>query len=209
MPKVIADSQAEPVAVKTSTDSATMRRVSAAIASVRLAKITLKDRHGEDVAVGRRWYRSRAHLSRGPRGAGECYGQDRMIRFEVDAADLLHSRFALSPVFELENLLRVLGRPRPARAPPERVGPPAARTPGSCAARPGVRRAGRAPASAAAAPPSSCRRRPAACAQTIEDDLAAVRAVPLAVARAEIDRRWRARPGADPARAGDAGARRT
>ena len=44
MPKVIADSQAEPVAVKTRSDSATMRRVSAAIASVRLAKITLEDR---------------------------------------------------------------------------------------------------------------------------------------------------------------------
>ena len=42
-----------------------------------------------------------------------------MLRYLVDQSDLLHSRFALSPSFELENLLRVLDhtaaqQPRPA-----------------------------------------------------------------------------------------------
>ena len=41
-----------------------------------------------------------------------------MLRFEVDTDDLLHSRFALSPAFELCNLLRMLEQPSRRRLPP-------------------------------------------------------------------------------------------
>lgn len=105
------------------------------------------------------------------------------MRFEVGRDDLLNSRFALSPVVELENLLRKLaGRGR-------------GRLPAEWAARlaPGFRRlrretaidavlalqADRYGAAFVVQPPSSM-------AQTIEQDLAALRATPLDQARHEI-----------------------
>ncbi|MEV4623562.1 DUF5937 family protein [Asanoa sp. NPDC049573] len=121
-----------------------------------------------------------------------------MLRYLVDQADLLHSRFALSPSFELENLLRVLDHVDDG---PARPGGPVARL------RPAfehLRR--RDPAMRAllalhyphggagfVAPPPT-----RAALQTIDDDLAAVRAVPLAVARAEIAVSLAARPADDP-----------
>jgi DNA-binding transcriptional ArsR family regulator len=121
-----------------------------------------------------------------------------VLRYLVDQADLLHSRFALSPSFELENLLRLLDGT-------ERHGPrdpaPAARV------RPAfeyLRRSDPAMRALLAlhhpqggagfvAPPPT-----RAALQTIDDDLTAVRAVPLEVARAEIAVCLAARPARDP-----------
>ncbi|NMO50529.1 helix-turn-helix transcriptional regulator [Actinoplanes sp. TBRC 11911] len=107
-----------------------------------------------------------------------------MLRVDVNADDLLHTRFALSPVFELNSLLRRLE---------------AGNSPGWAAAhldrlRPRfelLRRdtaldavlALKVPESGAnfVAPP------PRTAAQTFDDDLAAIRATPAADARAEID----------------------
>lgn len=106
-----------------------------------------------------------------------------MIRFEVGTQELARSRFALSPIAELEALLRKLsGLARP-------------RLPGDWSARltPVYRRLCRETEIDAvtalmsprygpefAAPP------PQTLAQTIEDDLAVIRATPLHQARAEI-----------------------
>ncbi|WP_067465106.1 DUF5937 family protein [Actinomadura macra] len=121
-----------------------------------------------------------------------------MIRFEVSADDLLHSRFALSPLFELDGLLRAL------------AGLSERTLPGAWAARlaPEFRalRAGteldavlalqsHRNGAAFAAPP------PRGLAQTVEDDLAAVRATPPDVARREIDHALGLRPAGDRARA--------
>ena len=40
-----------------------------------------------------------------------------MLRFQVEADDLLRSRFAISPLFELDNLLRKLSGLSPYRLP--------------------------------------------------------------------------------------------
>ena len=104
-----------------------------------------------------------------------------MIRFEVGTEDLLHSRFALSPVFELDSLLRLLAR--------------GGRLPTSSASRlraafESLRRetdldmvlalqSERIGADFVAPPPAGL-------AQTWEDDLAVIRATPLPQARAEI-----------------------
>ncbi|WP_163511766.1 winged helix-turn-helix domain-containing protein [Fodinicola acaciae] len=107
-----------------------------------------------------------------------------MIRYEIGADDLVRSRFALSPLFELTHLLRVLGGTgRRHQLPPE----------WDARLRPVFRRlydetdihaliALQPPRYGAdfIAPP------PATLAQTVEDDLAAVRATPLAQARREI-----------------------
>ncbi|MBS2539977.1 winged helix-turn-helix transcriptional regulator [Catenulispora sp. NF23] len=104
-----------------------------------------------------------------------------MIRFEVGTEDLLHSRFAISPAFELDSLLRLLHR--------------GGRLPVASASRlrpafEGLRRQTELDTVLALqsgwigadflAPP------PAGLAQTWEDDLATIRATPLALARAEI-----------------------
>ncbi|QXJ19896.1 winged helix-turn-helix transcriptional regulator [Actinomadura graeca] len=121
-----------------------------------------------------------------------------MIRFEVSAEDLLHSRFALSPLFELDGLLRAL------------TGLSDRALPGAWAARlaPELRalRAGteldavlalqsHRGGTAFVAPP------PRGLAQTIEDDLAAVRATPPEVARDGIERALAVRPAGARARA--------
>lgn len=97
--------------------------------------------------------------------------------------DLLNSRFALSPIVELENLLRKLNRKR-SPLPPE------------WAARvtPAYERLRRETALDAVLALQSDRfgaafivQPPASMTQTIEEDLAAIRATPLAQARREID----------------------
>lgn len=116
-----------------------------------------------------------------------------MIRYEVGTEDLLHSRFAISPAFELDSLLRRLDR--------------GGRLPVASAARlrpafESLRRRTELDAVLAlqagwigadfVAPP------PAGLAQTWEDDLATIRATPPAQARAEIVTCLAARPTADP-----------
>jgi DNA-binding transcriptional ArsR family regulator len=114
------------------------------------------------------------------------------MRFEVSTDDLIHSRFAVSPLFELDQLLRKLSSAS------------SHRLPASWSARlmPVYRRL-RAETDLEAvlalqlpsygpdfvAPP------PHGLAQTIEDDLAAVRATPPRDARREIDHCLAARPG--------------
>lgn len=118
-----------------------------------------------------------------------------MLRFEVGADDLLHSRFALSPLFELENLLRVLAGMSSRRLPAawaSRLAPIFAQ----------LRRDTELDAILAlfshrygpnfVVPP------PQSLAQSIEDDLAAVRATPLKVVRAEIAQSLRHRPTSNP-----------
>lgn len=106
-----------------------------------------------------------------------------MIRFEADAEDLLHSRFALSPLFELDGLLRALSGVGSHSLPAawrKRLLPAYRRL-----------RAGtdldallalQTPRTGAAftAPP------PDGLAQSVDGDLARVRATPLDVARREI-----------------------
>jgi DNA-binding transcriptional ArsR family regulator len=125
---------------------------------------------------------------------GQCYVHQRnlrgVLRFEVIADDLLHSRFALSPLFELDCLLRTLTGHGRSRGRQRSSLPPAwlARL------RPRLARLRRETALDAVlalllpgqganllAPP------PASLAQTIEDDLAAVRATPHRLARREIE----------------------
>ena len=117
-----------------------------------------------------------------------------MIRFEVGTEDLLHSRFAISPAFELDSLLRLLDRGR--------------RLPTASAARlhtafQDLRRqtdldvvlalqSDRIGADFLASPPAGL-------AQTWEDDLAAIRATPPERARAEIATCLAAQPAVDPA----------
>ena len=117
-----------------------------------------------------------------------------MIRFEVSAEDLLRSRFALSPAFELASLLNrlALGRPLP--------GPWAARL------RPRFERLRRDPALAAALALHTGRYGadfvvipPRGLAQTWADDLAAIRSSPPEQARAEIAHVLSLRPVTDPA----------
>ncbi|WP_144126981.1 ArsR/SmtB family transcription factor [Catellatospora sichuanensis] len=107
-----------------------------------------------------------------------------MLRFEVTADDLLHSRFAISPLFELDSLIRILaGLSREQRLPPGW----AARL------RPAYEQLSADPAMRAVVALHSLRRGPgflapppAGLAQTIDDDLATVRATPLALARRDI-----------------------
>jgi len=106
-----------------------------------------------------------------------------MLRFEVGGEDLARSRFALSPLFELDGLLRSL------------AGLPARRLPGPWLARitPSYRRLRQDPAFRAVlalqlpsrgalfiVPP------PQGLAQTVEDDLAAMRTTTMEQARREI-----------------------
>jgi DNA-binding transcriptional ArsR family regulator len=117
-----------------------------------------------------------------------------MLRFEVGGEDLLRSRFALSPLFELDGLLRRL------------AGLSQHRLPGPWLARvtPSYRELRRSPAfravlalhtaaqgAAFTAPP------PQGLAQTVQDDLAAVRATTTEQARKEIAECLRLRPVTD------------
>jgi len=118
-----------------------------------------------------------------------------VLRFVAGLDDLLNSRFALSPVTELENLLRKLaGRKRPSLP----AGWLARLTPGFQRLREETAldallalQSERYGAAFVAQPPSSM-------AQTIEDDLAAIRATPLAQARKEIADCLSRRPATDP-----------
>jgi DNA-binding transcriptional ArsR family regulator len=106
-----------------------------------------------------------------------------MLRFEVGGEDLLRSRFALSPLFELDGLLRRLAGLSQHRLPAPwltRVTPSYRQLRQNPAFRAAL--ALHAPKQGAAftAPP------PQSLAQTIEDDLKAVRATPLHQAREEI-----------------------
>lgn len=119
-----------------------------------------------------------------------------MLRFEVTSADLLRSRFAVSPAFELQSLLRVLN-------PAVRTNTPPART---NRLRPVVDRMRRDDDAFAAllalqhprggpsfvVPPPTRGMH-----QSIEDDLRAIRAAPRTVVRAEIDACLAARPTSD------------
>ena len=125
-----------------------------------------------------------------------------MIRIELDTEDLLHSRFALSPAFELSCLLRALsglpGRlpaPWAARMRPEferlRATTPldavlALHTPGQ--------------GPTFTAPPPRL-----GLAQTIDDDLRRLRGTPLELARREIDLSLAARAATSAGRAGPPG----
>ncbi|MFK0191766.1 DUF5937 family protein [Kitasatospora sp. NPDC090308] len=119
-----------------------------------------------------------------------------MLRFEVAAEDLVRSRFALSPAFELANLLRLLDRGGERSLPPgwrERLRPAFLRL----RADPAVRAAlalhnERFGADFIAIPPRGM-------AQTWADDLTAILAAPPEPARAEIARCLAARPDTDAA----------
>ncbi|MFI1519170.1 DUF5937 family protein [Kitasatospora cineracea] len=122
-----------------------------------------------------------------------------MLRYEVAAEDLVRSRFALSPAFELANLLRLLDRGGERSLPPgwrERLRPAFLRL----RADPAVRAAlalhnEKFGADFIAIPPRGMD-------QTWADDLAAILAAPPELARAEIARCLAARPDTDgPARA--------
>lgn len=106
-----------------------------------------------------------------------------MLRYVAGLDDLLNSRFALSPITELESLLRTLYHRRPP-LPPEwaaRVTPPYER----------LRRETALDAVLALQPhrfgAAFICQPPTSMTQTIEDDIAAIRAAPLAQARKEID----------------------
>jgi DNA-binding transcriptional ArsR family regulator len=106
-----------------------------------------------------------------------------MLRFEVGAEDLSHSRFALSPIFELLSLLRILSGLSRRQLPPDwsaRLGPAFRR----------LRRETDVDAVVALESrdhgPDFIARPPLGLAQTWENDLAAVRATHPAHARREI-----------------------
>ncbi len=116
-----------------------------------------------------------------------------MLRFVVGRDDLLNSRFALSPITELEGLLRKLWSRRRA-LPPEwaaRVTPAFHRLRGETALDAVLAlqsdRYG----------PAFVVQPPASMGQTIEEDLAAIRATPLAQARLEIATCLSRRPTSD------------
>jgi DNA-binding transcriptional ArsR family regulator len=107
-----------------------------------------------------------------------------MLRFEVGGEDLLRSRFALSPLFELDGLLRRLAGLSQHRLPGPwltRVTPPYRRLRQDPAFRAAMALHTPGRGAAFTAPP------PQGLTQTVDDDLTAVRATPLPQARAEID----------------------
>jgi DNA-binding transcriptional ArsR family regulator len=116
-----------------------------------------------------------------------------VLRFEVGADDLLHSRFAISPLFELENLLRVLGGLSSHRLPwAARLKPAYARLSRDTDLDALVALFSHRYGPGFVVPP------PLGLAQSIEDDLAAMRATPLKVARAEIAEALSHKPTSDP-----------
>jgi DNA-binding transcriptional ArsR family regulator len=115
-----------------------------------------------------------------------------MLRYEVTADDLLHTRFALSPLFELASLLHVLDKQTTRRLPPAwaaRLEPVYL----SLRADPAFRAAtalhsfNRGPAFLSPPPAGGLT-------QTLDDDLAAVRGVPVPQVRKEIAECLAARP---------------
>jgi len=119
-----------------------------------------------------------------------------VIRFEVGADDLLHSRFAVSPLFELDSLLRILagvGRKRGPTPLVDRLRPvyEKLRSRTDLPAIEALFSARYGPTFIA--PP------PRGMAQTIDDDLATMRATRLQTARAEIAEGLGYRPCSDPA----------
>jgi DNA-binding transcriptional ArsR family regulator len=116
-----------------------------------------------------------------------------MLRFEVGADDLLHSRFAISPLFELENLLRVLGGISHHRPPwTARLKPAFARLSRETDLDALMALLSHRYGPGFVVPP------PQGLAQSIEDDLATMRATPLKVARAEIAEALSHKPTSDP-----------
>ncbi len=118
-----------------------------------------------------------------------------MLRFVVGRDDLLNSRFALSPVTELENVLRKLSGRKRTPLPPA----------WSARLTPAFQRLRRETALDALLALQSERygaafvvQPPTSMAQTIEADLAALRATPLAQARQEIADCLARRPTSDP-----------
>jgi hypothetical protein len=106
-----------------------------------------------------------------------------VLRLEVGADDLVRSRFAVSPLFELDNLLRKLSGLDQRRLPPDwsaRLRPEFRRLRAETALDVVLALQTRHYGAAFIAPP------PGGLAQTIEDDLASVRGTPLRLARAEI-----------------------
>lgn len=117
-----------------------------------------------------------------------------MLRFEVGADDLLRSRFAISPLFELDNLLRKLSGLSPYRLPAAwsaRLMPVYRRLRATTDLDVVLALHSRTRGPDFAAPP------PRSLAQSIEDDLAAVRATALPDARREIVQCLNLRPARD------------
>lgn len=107
-----------------------------------------------------------------------------MLRFAVGAEDLLRTRFALSPVFELHQLIRALASPHGQGVPRawlDRLRPRFAPLRADPALDAVLALHGLGSGATFFSPP------PHGLAQSIDDDLAAIRAAPPASARAEID----------------------
>ncbi|GAB3871162.1 DUF5937 family protein [Dactylosporangium cerinum] len=119
-----------------------------------------------------------------------------MIRFLAGADDLARSRFALSPAFELNNLIQDLGRPRARRRLPPawfaRLRPAFDRLRAETAVDAVVALSVPRHGPDFVAPPPT-----RGLAQTIDDDLTAVRATPASDARAEIEYCLSLRPPVD------------
>jgi DNA-binding transcriptional ArsR family regulator len=117
-----------------------------------------------------------------------------VLRFEADADDLLRSRFAISPLFELDNLLRKLSGLSPYRLPgawSARLAPVYRRLRATTELDMVLALLSRTWGPTFAAPP------PHGLAQSIEDDLATVRATALPQARREIAQCLSLRPTRD------------
>ena len=117
-----------------------------------------------------------------------------MLRFEVDADDLLRSRFALSPLFELDSLLRQLSGLSPYRLPAAwsaRLAPVYHRLRATTDLDMVLALHSRTYGPGFATPP------PRSLAQSIEDDLSTVRATALPGAQREITRCLSLRPASD------------
>lgn len=117
-----------------------------------------------------------------------------MLRFEVGTDDLLHSRFAVSPLFELDGLIRVLAGFGRRSLPPawQRRLSPVYR---DLTRDPSVRAI--AALHTRTSGPSFLAPPPRGVAQTIADDLAEVRATPLALANRDIRQSLSRRPCTD------------
>lgn len=116
--------------------------------------------------------------------------------FEVGADDLLHSRFAVSPLLELEGMLRVLsGVDRPTI--PHWL--EARLRPGYQMLRDSTDLPVMEALISARFGPSFIAPPPSSMAQSVDEDLAAMRATSLETARAEIELGLRLRPCSDPA----------
>lgn len=110
---------------------------------------------------------------------------DVVLRLEIGATDLVRSRFAVSPLFELDQLLRKLSGRDHRRLPPDwsgRLRPVYRRLRAETALDALLALQTRHYGAAFIAPP------PQSLAQTIDDDLATVRETPLRLARTEIDK---------------------